>query len=481
MHNHISDLAVNSVDASEQTLSDLDDGSLEVAVRSLRSPTNRGRRDNQDNYLVVDGQGCARFLRNEQEMRSQLPDWPPGHRRLAVLDGMGGHSHGREAAERTIEGLLELPATADLDQLSSALDALHGRLYREFQAAGLETGCTLIVLEIPVIGSALLFHVGDSRVYAVDEQQVQCLTVDHVPATHLALLGLVDSAQWLQQVHSRPNSQISQAFVLGSTLGIPPSLYVESIAAELFVLHDGNLPLFLRGLSDRRPLTPPVDAGIGLGLSARQRWALAPLQPAGVHPALAGAARLAASFSRRTPRRVARRLGRFHPATAEPTRRQLHGYSLAQNRPGRSFAKLILNRPLETMHLKIRHILLMLLAALAIAFMQPLVSFLGGLALLLGVGGFIFRDLPPASQDALERRLLGWLRRARGGSKSPTDELAGLQRRLPARAAEPAIPVEPARPRRTKSSTNRSATGDRPVADSAGNIANGGGNLPPTV
>ncbi|HRD66102.1 MAG TPA: hypothetical protein PKY50_08090 [Candidatus Competibacter sp.] len=133
------------------------------------------------------------------------------------------------------------------------------------------------------------------------------------------------------------------------------------------------------------------------------------------------------------------------------------------------------------MHLKIRHILLMLLAALAIAFMQPLVSFLGGLALLLGVGGFIFRDLPPASQDALERRLLGWLRRARGGSKSPTDELAGLQRRLPARAAEPAIPVEPARPRRTKSSTNRSATGDRPVADSAGNIANGGGNLPPTV
>ncbi|HRD66103.1 MAG TPA: SpoIIE family protein phosphatase [Candidatus Competibacter sp.] len=271
MHNHISDLAVNSVDASEQTLSDLDDGSLEVAVRSLRSPTNRGRRDNQDNYLVVDGQGCARFLRNEQEMRSQLPDWPPGHRRLAVLDGMGGHSHGREAAERTIEGLLELPATADLDQLSSALDALHGRLYREFQAAGLETGCTLIVLEIPVIGSALLFHVGDSRVYAVDEQQVQCLTVDHVPATHLALLGLVDSAQWLQQVHSRPNSQISQAFVLGSTLGIP-SLYVESIAAELFVLHDGNLPLFLRGLSDRRPLT--LESGWVYLLASDGLWHL---------------------------------------------------------------------------------------------------------------------------------------------------------------------------------------------------------------
>lgn len=262
---------MNSVDAPEQTLSDPGDSPLEVAVRSLRSPTDRGRRDNQDNYLVVDGRGCARYLRNEQETRSQLPDWPPGHRRLAVLDGMGGHSHGREAAERTIEGLLELPATVHLGELSSALDALHGRLHREFQTAGLETGCTLILLEIPVSGPALLFHVGDSRVYAIDEQRVQCLTVDHVPATHLALLGLVDSIQWFQQVHVRPNSQISQAFVLGSTLGIP-SLRVDTIAAELFALHDGNLPLFLRGLSDRRFL--PLEPGWIYLLASDGLWHL---------------------------------------------------------------------------------------------------------------------------------------------------------------------------------------------------------------
>lgn len=231
---------------------------LEVAVRSLRSPTDRGRHDNQDNYLVVDGQGQARFLFDQREMRRQLPDWPPGHWRLAVLDGMGGHSHGREATEKTVEGLLELPATTDLGQLSSRLDALHGRLYREFQAAGLETGCTLIVLEIPARGPALLFHVGDSRVYAIDHQQVQCLTVDHVPATHLAMLGLLDSLQWFQQVHVRANSQISQAFILGSTLGVP-RLQAETIAADLFELHDGNLPLFLRGLSDRRALELESD------------------------------------------------------------------------------------------------------------------------------------------------------------------------------------------------------------------------------
>lgn len=63
--------------------------------------------------------------------------------------------------------------------------------------------------------------------------------------------------------------------------------------------------------------------------------------------------------------------------------------------------------------LKIRHIVLALSALLAIAFMQPLVTFLGGLTVLLGVGAWIYRDLSPASQDAVERRLLGWLRRAR--------------------------------------------------------------------
>jgi len=229
------------------------DRPLEIAVRSLRSPTGHGRQENQDNYLVIDGQGRAHLLWREQETELRLPDWPPGHRRLAVLDGMGGHSHGRQAAEKTIEGLLDLAAAVDLAPISHGLEALHNRLHQQFQAAGLETGCTLILLEIPPSGPALLFHVGDSRVYAVNERQVQCLTVDHVPATHMAMLGLVDGAQWNQRVHIQANSQISQAFVLGSTLGIS-QLYAEVISDELYELHEGNLPLFLRGLGDRRAL-----------------------------------------------------------------------------------------------------------------------------------------------------------------------------------------------------------------------------------
>lgn len=226
---------------------------LQIAVRSLCSPTGHGRRENQDNYLIVDEAGQARLLWRERETRLRLPDWPRGHRRLALLDGMGGHSHGREATEKTIEGLLDIAATADLAQLSRDLEDLHRRLRRQFRESGLETGCTLVLLEIPPSGPALLFHVGDSRVYAVSADHLRCLTVDHVPATHLAMLGLMDAAQWNHHVHRQTNSEISQAFVLGSTLGVS-QVYADAIAEDLFVLHEGNLPLFLRGLGDRRLL-----------------------------------------------------------------------------------------------------------------------------------------------------------------------------------------------------------------------------------
>lgn len=51
--------------------------------------------------------------------------------------------------------------------------------------------------------------------------------------------------------------------------------------------------------------------------------------------------------------------------------------------------------------------------------MEPLVTFVGGLALLLGVGGMVFRDLPAASQNSIERHLLGWLHRVRSPANQP--------------------------------------------------------------
>lgn len=81
--------------------------------------------------------------------------------------------------------------------------------------------------------------------------------------------------------------------------------------------------------------------------------------------------------------------------------------------------------------MKIRHILFIALALLAIAFLQPLITFLGGVTMLLGVGGLIYRDLSPQGQEAIEHWLLGWLRRARTASVS----LPVASRQLPLRSS----------------------------------------------
>ena len=101
--------------------------------------------------------------------------------------------------------------------------------------------------------------------------------------------------------------------------------------------------------------------------------------------------------------------------------------------------------------MKIRHIFLAVLTVLAIAFMQPLMTFLGGLTVLIGVGTLIFRDMSPAEQDAVERRLLGLLRRARTPPVTPIEPPVASGNRLPAIPAESVKMAETIRRGRNKS------------------------------
>ncbi|HPF58750.1 MAG TPA: hypothetical protein P5149_12985 [Candidatus Competibacteraceae bacterium] len=116
--------------------------------------------------------------------------------------------------------------------------------------------------------------------------------------------------------------------------------------------------------------------------------------------------------------------------------------------------------------MKIRHTLLMLLAILAIAFMQPLVFFVGGLTLLLIASAFIFRDLPPAAQDAVERYILGWLLRARS---NPTLEIEPSAARCPPAARTPAgpSPQKSEQIRRVHAKTTAAAIQSDPALDIA--------------
>jgi serine/threonine protein phosphatase PrpC len=225
---------------------------LDAAVRSAVGVGELTRSENQDNYLLIGADGNAAFLRAETPQSQSVPGWAPGHARLAVLDGMGGHGHGREAAEAVVEGLLALPPCVTLAELSRHLDALHAQLQRRFAGearTGLRPGTTLTLLELPPAQPPLLYHVGDSRLYEIRGGAATVLTIDHVPATALALANLVGEREWWRHVHGEHWPQIAQAFILGNSFANPARL-----SDPLFELTPQVLPPWLRHLPDRRPL-----------------------------------------------------------------------------------------------------------------------------------------------------------------------------------------------------------------------------------
>lgn len=225
---------------------------LDVAAFSSVGVGPQSRSENQDNFLLIDHAGSASFLAGEQLRGMQVPGWAVGHARVAVLDGMGGHGRGREAAEAVVAGLLDVPPCPTLDMLSSELDGLHARLQEAFCAGTTpdrRPGTTLTLLELPPAGPALLYHVGDSRLYEIGAHKPVPLTVDHVPATVLAMEGIFDEHAWWQQVHGEHRPQIAQAFVLGNTFE-----HSAGLANGLHPLSSDNLPAFLKNMGDRRAL-----------------------------------------------------------------------------------------------------------------------------------------------------------------------------------------------------------------------------------
>lgn len=217
------------------------------------------RRENQDNFLLIDGSGNAVYLSQQEPLRCRVANWPAGHVRAAVLDGMGGHGHGREAAEAAVQGLLQLPACRDCTTLATSLDALHTRLQTSFELPPLvlarPPGTTLTLLEIAPGQAPLLYHVGDSRLYEIVDGAAHSLTVDHVPATVHAMYGRLNEAQWRLRVHGEHHPQISQAFILGNAIGD-----TQQLDKPLRALDADNLPPFLAHLADRRVLQVRSDA-----------------------------------------------------------------------------------------------------------------------------------------------------------------------------------------------------------------------------
>lgn len=228
--------------------------SIDWAVRSVASPCGRDG-ENEDNYLVIDADGRYACLADSEPQAGVVPGWPMGHRRFVLLDGVGGHGNGRRVTEFVVQALKALPAQRDLAALTAAVDALHAEVRQHFRALRRSPGTTLLLMELPPDGPALLMHVGDSRLFARCEAGLELLTVDHCPATIHAMRGEVGEAAWRRQVLQENRRIISQAFGIGNAWRIP-----ERFDDRLQGLDAACLPGFLGHLPDRRSLALPPDS-----------------------------------------------------------------------------------------------------------------------------------------------------------------------------------------------------------------------------
>ena len=104
---------------------------------------------------------------------------------LAVADGVGGHAHGRDAAEYTVRGLLaDYYSTPDTWSVEKSIDTVLGAVNRWLIAqstksreyAGMATTLTAMVLRGRRFHVA---HVGDSRAYRWHDGRLLRLTEDH--------------------------------------------------------------------------------------------------------------------------------------------------------------------------------------------------------------------------------------------------------------------------------------------------------------
>lgn len=160
---------------------------------------------------------------------------------FAVADGMGGHSAGDVASDAVVRHLAELatPGFADATALEQALlDSvadLRSQLDQAQQGAGTTvTGVALVQEEKSV--SWMVFNIGDSRVYALDQDGLRQVTVDHSVVQQLVDAGTITKEE--ADVH--PHANVITRAVGISDIPIPDYAMVPVVqGTRLLLCSDG--------------------------------------------------------------------------------------------------------------------------------------------------------------------------------------------------------------------------------------------------
>ncbi|HUG53675.1 MAG TPA: PP2C family serine/threonine-protein phosphatase [Vicinamibacteria bacterium] len=155
-------MTVGQREAESERTGALEGPGLVAAARSDRGPRER----NEDTYVCRPDLGL-----------------------FAVIDGMGGHKAGAEAAALAREAFL-----GERDLLHAFLNA-NDRIHRASQKRNQNKGMGCVASAVRIVGDkACVAHVGDTRVYLASEGALEQLTRDHTVAAHAQeQLGIPES------------------------------------------------------------------------------------------------------------------------------------------------------------------------------------------------------------------------------------------------------------------------------------------------
>jgi protein phosphatase len=173
---------------------------LKMAMIRYKTDVGLKHKENEDHFLVIDG-------------RDELYDTRSLGMLFAVADGMSGHKGGSKASRMACEGLLgyyaERSSSAQtsnftemrLKALKDTFQKVHQKIYeRSLKEKDYEgMGTTLSALNL-LDDTALIAHVGDSRIYRLRNHCLEKRTQDHTMAQLSVEMGFIKQ----EDVRSHP-------------------------------------------------------------------------------------------------------------------------------------------------------------------------------------------------------------------------------------------------------------------------------------
>ncbi len=172
----------------------------------------RVRKNNEDNFYF-NGEYLNESNRNNGGMLKKVCD--DNTQVYAVCDGMGGEERGEEASITAVRALKQYVQTEHRvdgsqqlkDKLQSISDSIEANAHKD----GITSGTTIAM--VTVHNNMLrTVHVGDSRVYSMENGKLKRMTVDHSEVQRLYAMGLIKAEE--MDTHAKRH-------VISQFLGMP--------------------------------------------------------------------------------------------------------------------------------------------------------------------------------------------------------------------------------------------------------------------